>query len=311
MRPYSDEDLPQLLDTVAGWIGKAGRCGYDHIGELPHRIYENLRGRRPVGDLVQLWEAGDGIAGVAISLRFGVAFDVLAAPALRGSQAERRMLLSAYQTTAALMDPQAGPFVLTDVFDCDTARIRLLTDLGFEHFRSWDHVRERPLRDPVETAGSGHGYLLRSARPHDAGQLAAARNQSFGEDWTGELYRSAVMEKPGYDPAREIVAEAADGRIAAFAVYWVDQRNKTGHFELVGTHRDFRRQGLARAVMLEAMRQMRELGITLVTVHHLAGNVAARRLYESLGFEQRYLTLGFRRRSPQLPAPGQPSAYVP
>jgi len=59
------------------------------------------------------------------------------------------------------------------------------------------------------------------------------------------------------------------------------------------------------------MRQMRELGITLVTVHHLAGNVAARRLYESLGFEQRYLTLGFRRRSPQLPAPGQPSAYVP
>src|ERR1700689_1569545 len=87
MRPYADEDLPRLLDTVAGWISEAGRCGYDHIGELPHRIYENLRGRRPVGDLVRLWEAGG--AGVEINLRFGVAFDVFAAPALRGSEAER------------------------------------------------------------------------------------------------------------------------------------------------------------------------------------------------------------------------------
>jgi hypothetical protein len=94
IRPYSDEDMPQLQETVAGWIARAGRCGYDHIGELPHRIYENLRGRQPVGDLVQLWEDADGIAGIAINMRFGAAFDVFAAPALRGSEAERRMLLS-------------------------------------------------------------------------------------------------------------------------------------------------------------------------------------------------------------------------
>jgi mycothiol synthase len=302
MRPYADEDLPRLLDTVAGWISEAGRCGYDHIGELPHRIYENLRGRRPVGDLVRLWEAGGAIAGVEINLRFGVAFDVFAAPALRGSEAERSMLLSAYQTTASLIDPQAGPFVLTDVFDCDAARIRLLAGLGFEQFRSRDHIRERDLRDLAGPPGPGDGYLLRSARLQDAGQLAAARNQSFDENWTGDLYRSAVMEKPGYDPSREIVAEAADGRIAAFAVYWVDERNKTGHFEPVGTHRDFQRQGLARAVMLAAMRQMHDLGVTLVTVSHLGENLAARRLYESIGFEKRYETLGFRRALPRPPA---------
>jgi ribosomal protein S18 acetylase RimI-like enzyme len=310
MRPYADEDLPRLLDTVAGWIEQAGRCGYDHVGELPHRIYENLRGRRHVGDLVRLWEAGGTIAGVEINGRFGVAFDVLAAPALRGSQAERSMLVSGYQTTASLIGPQAGPFVLTDVFDCDAARIRLLTGLGFEQFRCWDHVRERDLRDLPGPPGPRDGYLLRSARLQDAGQLAAARNESFDENWTGDLYRSAVMEKPGYDPSREIVAETADGRIAAFAVYWVDERNKTGHFEPVGTHRDFQRQGLARAVMLAAMRQMRELGVTLVTVNHLAENLAARRLYETLGFEKRYETLGFRRALP--PAAGGPlGPYVP
>src|SRR5215831_12803654 len=41
MRPYSDTDMPRLQDTVAGWIAEAGSCGYDHIGELPHRIYED------------------------------------------------------------------------------------------------------------------------------------------------------------------------------------------------------------------------------------------------------------------------------
>jgi mycothiol synthase len=299
IRPYSDEDMPLLLRTVAGWIAEAGRCGYDHIGELPHRIYENLRGRRPVGDLVQLWEGGEGLAGIAIGLRFGVAFDVLTAPSLRGTEAERAMLVAMARTTARSMDP-AEPYVLTDVFDCDTARISLLTELGFARFRNWDHVRERDLREPVAEPDPGAGFRLRSAQLQDAEQLAAARNHSFDEDWTGDQYRSAVMEKPGYDPSREIVAEAADGRIAAFTVYWADVVNATGHFEPVGTHRDFRRRGLGRAVMLRAMREMQELGLTLATVNHLAGNLPARRLYESMGFRTRYETLGFRRETPAL-----------
>lgn len=86
------------------------------------------------------------------------------------------------------------------------------------------------------------GFLLRGARLADADQLADARNHSFEEDWTGHQYRSVVMTKPGYQPEREIVAEAPDGRIAAFAVYWVDERNRVGHFEPVGTHHDFRRR---------------------------------------------------------------------
>lgn len=41
-----------LQDVVAGWIAQAGPGCYDHIGELPHRSYENLRGRQPAGDQV-------------------------------------------------------------------------------------------------------------------------------------------------------------------------------------------------------------------------------------------------------------------
>jgi len=304
-RPYTDSDLPRLTATVAGWIAEAGRCGYDHVGELPHRIYENLRGRHPVGDLVHLWETGGEIVGLAICLRFGAAFDVLTAPALRGTAAESAMLRHAYETTARYLAADER-FVLTDVFDRDTTRIRLLTELGFTHFRTWDDVTERDLTGPLPEPVVPDGFTLRSARLSDADQLAEVRNHSFDTDWTGEEYRSAVMTKPGYHPDREIVVEAPDGRIAAFTVYWIDEHNRFGHFEPVGTHREFQRRGLARAVMLAAMHRMRALGLTTVSVNHNAENEPARRLYTSLGFRRRHVTYGFRRPRPD--RSGQPSA---
>jgi mycothiol synthase len=226
---------------------------------------------------------------------------------LRDSDAERLMLRSATETTGGLMRGSGEPYVLTDVFDCDVARIQLITELGFEQFRIWDEVRTTDLGRELPEPDPGD-FVLRSARLADADELATARNHSFEAAWTGQQYRSCVMTRPGYDPAREIVAEAPDGRIAAYTVYWTDIRNKIGHFEPVGTHSDFRRRGLARAVMLEAMKYMQRDGITIATVHHLAENVPARQLYESIGFQKKHETLGFRRPLQTAPVIRMPQA---
>ncbi|MEU8319313.1 hypothetical protein AB0C33_13150 [Nonomuraea sp. NPDC048881] len=111
MRPrvFRHEDLPRLRQVLSGWIAEAGRCGYDHAGELPHRVYDNLRDRRPAAELVRLWEDAGGLAGIAILLRFGCAFDVFAAPRLRGGPAELDMLEWAAGATARRAAGRAGP----------------------------------------------------------------------------------------------------------------------------------------------------------------------------------------------------------
>jgi ribosomal protein S18 acetylase RimI-like enzyme len=296
-RAYTDDDLPQLQAALALWIQEAGACGYCHVGGLPHRIYENLRGRHPLGQLVQVWEDDRSIVGIAINFRFDIAFDVFTCPSYRGTDVELRMLQSAYATTLRCVKQleREDTSVVTDVYSCDDARMELLQQLGFEEYRLWDHITERSLSGSIPEWRLPDGFTIRPATMDDYAQLAGARNDAFSASWSPEMYRDQVMRKPGYQPEREIVVVAADGRIAAFTVIWLDQLNKVGQFEPVGTRRDFQRRGLARAMMLYALGEMKRLGLETATVEHDASNLAALELYRGLGFRKKYETLGYRR----------------
>jgi GNAT superfamily N-acetyltransferase len=57
-----------------------------------------------------------------------------------------------------------------------------------------------------------------------------------------------------------VLIEAPDGTLAATAIVWLDESTRTGEFEPVGTHRDFRRQGLGRALQLYGMHLARAAG---------------------------------------------------
>jgi ribosomal protein S18 acetylase RimI-like enzyme len=297
-RPYVDDDFPRLQAALAGWINVAGACGYYHVGNLPHWIYALLRGRRPVGELVQVWEDGVRIVGMAVTGLFDNAFQVFVSPLRRGTDAEFVMLQSAFTTTrrfvpASRKDDAA---VITDVFSCDNARMELLHRLGFAQYRLWDHINERGLSEAIPEAYIPNEFRIRSATLDDTAQLALVRNDAFSADWTAELYRTEVMQKPGYHPNHEIVVVAPDGQIAAFTLIHLDPVNKVGLFEPVGVRRAFQRRGLARAMMLYALHEMQRQGMATATVEHDASNQAARALYRSLGFRKKYETLGYQRR---------------
>jgi ribosomal protein S18 acetylase RimI-like enzyme len=296
-RAYCDDDLPALQAALADWITQSGSCGYGHIGDLPHRIYAELRGRHPIGALVQIWEAAGTISGVAICFRFEAAFDLLVAPILRGSTVELAMLETATSITHQHMQMigRAGDPVLSDVYRCDIQRQALLAQLGFAEYRMWDEIAERSLAEAIPAVHLAHGFQIRAATFHDAAGLADARNDAFGDNWTSTQYHQQVMAKPGYHPDHECVVVAPDGQIAAFCVYWLDHHNQIAKIEPVGTRAAFRRMGLGRAMLTSVLQQLGLAGMHTAVIEYDATNLPARSLYHSLGFQVRYETLGYRR----------------
>ena len=99
---------------------------------------------------------------------------------------------------------------------------------------------------------------------------------------TTERYGN-VIARPPYRPELDWVAVGGDGRCAAYALVWLDEANGVAELEPVGTHPDFRRRGLARAVCSHALAAARALGAHTGLVYAVTRSPAVT-LYESLGF---------------------------
>ena len=75
-----------------------------------------------------------------------------------------------------------------------------------------------------------------------------------------------------------------DSVIAAYVNGWIDPLNRIGALGPVGARPAYRRQGLARAALLECLRRMQARGVDRVCVSTGASNTPALRLYQSIGF---------------------------
>ncbi|MFI9627471.1 GNAT family N-acetyltransferase [Streptomyces sp. NPDC052042] len=150
---------------------------------------------------------------------------------------------------------------------------------------SWTQLNERHLTD-LEQPVLPDGFRFRTA--DEAGPEAAvqAHLDAWGSSaYTTESYQG-VRQTAGYRGDLHILVEAPDGTMAASTIMWLDEANRTAEFEPVGTHRDYRRRGLARAMLLHGMHRARAAGATHMTVACLGapGHPQARGLYYSVGF---------------------------
>jgi GNAT superfamily N-acetyltransferase len=149
----------------------------------------------------------------------------------------------------------------------------------------WTQLNERDLTD-VEQPVLPARFRFRTA--DEAGPEAAVR--AHVDAWARSSYTAqsyeGVRQTAAYRGDLHVLVEAPDGTMASSAIMWLDEANKTVEFEPVGTHRDYRRLGLARAMMLHGMQLAREAGATHATVVCLGapGHPGARGLYYSVGF---------------------------
>jgi GNAT superfamily N-acetyltransferase len=296
-RTYAGEaDLKLLQDFNAAAIAATDHCGYLHPGDIPHHIYNGNKYYDPV-ELMTIWEDDQGVAAWLLVGPRHKSYDAQVRPDLRGNDLEREVLEYADARTVELMRQYdiAGDCIYGDAFQGDTARVQLLSALGWEPDNELPYVLNRTEISSIAVPTLPYGFSFRSANGiEEAAALADVHNASFSSNWTPELYRQ-VMESPGYAPERELVIQAPDGAFAAFTVIWFDHLNRTGLFEPVGTHKDHRRRGFGRAIILYGMQQMAAAGMKFATVAHFGNNEAARELYQACGFKPWYLLDGYKK----------------
>ncbi|MEV4278494.1 GNAT family N-acetyltransferase [Actinoplanes xinjiangensis] len=151
----------------------------------------------------------------------------------------------------------------------------------------WTQLNQRDLTDVAEPA-LPEGFRFRDA--DEAGPEAAVRAHVDAwapSTYTAEAYQG-VRQTAGYRGDLHILVEAPDTTMVASTIMWLDEVNRTVEFEPVGTHPDFRRRGLATAMLLHGMRSARRAGAVHATVACLGapGHPRARGLYHGVGFRE-------------------------
>jgi ribosomal protein S18 acetylase RimI-like enzyme len=153
----------------------------------------------------------------------------------------------------------------------------------------------RALDRDIDPAPLPKGVRLRDCIDIDPQARAACHREAWNHlDHIGiENARSTftyktyarLLDSSVYDPSLDILAETAEGQFVAGCICWADEASGIGAFEPVGTHVDFRGQGLARAVNVEGLRRLKARGLRWGRVGTAHFNAPAIATYLSCGFE--------------------------
>jgi ribosomal protein S18 acetylase RimI-like enzyme len=180
------------------------------------------------------------------------------------------------------------------------ARIRLWLEDGDAAAFGWLWTRRREL-----------DFTVHPERGELAGEVLAWAGADADRTWALDSDRSMVeaILAAGYERddrrwyehhVRELEDEVEppalprDGSFAAFCLGWLDDENRAGLLEPVGTHPDHRRLGLASAVCLATLRSLRQHGACSAVVLSDGGS-AATALYEKIGMRVVARHVAFRR----------------
>jgi ribosomal protein S18 acetylase RimI-like enzyme len=170
------------------------------------------------------------------------------------------------------------------------AREAALRENGFERGKAYGIFRLRDVDTPVPDFSPPEGYVIRSVRPEeDFDRIAAAIRVVFGH---GEWFTGEVLEKlfraSFYRGDLDLVAVAPSGDIASFCTFRIDPLSRVTELEPMGTLPEYRRMGLAKALLFEGFRRLARYDPTLLYIGGAADTPEANRLYEVTGFTERY-----------------------
>ena len=190
-----------------------------------------------------------------------------------------------------------GDALTTYSLSTDAERLAFLHRHGYEPHPTAVRVafHVRTLGEPEEIEPPA-GFRLRTVQAGDLEHRVAVHRAAWEPSRvTVESYRDVMAAWP-YRPDLDCVVEAPDGSFAASCLAWLDERNRVGELEPVGTDPAYRRRGLGAAVCRFALQRLREEDATQAVVY--SKTPEAKALYESIGFREHARSHALTRRRP-------------
>lgn len=225
---------------------------------------------------VMLWMEGDELVGLCIS-EYG-RNDIFIELKL-GYEHQYDQMFKWIDTWAAEKKQ-----IEVDVKDSDLNRMKELESRGYVFKEHCENQRTYDL-DKTEL-----GYEL------DTMFRIEAFKENLNYESRVELVRSAfdntsytdqnikrIMASHDYVEELDLCAVNDKGQLVAYCIGWHDPaKNGAGYVEPVGTHADFRRRGLASAIIKECFIRMKKRGIYVADISSEAEPATANYLYDSL-----------------------------
>ncbi|TFF94488.1 GNAT family N-acetyltransferase [Candidatus Thorarchaeota archaeon] len=263
-RPYMNW-IPTQLENVA-----FGPCGAEYLDEED--------------EYIRLWLADDRIAAFTMVKPSGECW-VNVHP---DHTTHVKELVEAAEQQLLQMKTGGEERPKLEVFVADPSKEleSVLVKRGYSLAGLEGYIRERAVYSPAPAYTVPEGFIVRNANiEEEFEEYRRVLGSVFGHcaNMTRSLARR-YSTASFYNAELDIVAVAPDGHFGAFCTVRVDPSSKITELEPVGTHPNYRRMGLAKAVICEGLKRLKKHSPTNVCIPGAAPTAAADRLYESLGF---------------------------
>jgi ribosomal-protein-alanine N-acetyltransferase len=122
--------------------------------------------------------------------------------------------------------------------------------------------------------------------PADLDEVMAIERASFRHPWSSSFF----LQELQVACARSILAQI-DNKIIGYVLFWLLQDEVDIHN--IAVHTGFRRQGIGQALLRQVVEQARRRHSSRVTLEVRVSNLAAQKLYESVGFISQGVRQGY------------------
>lgn len=170
----------------------------------------------------------------------------------------------------------------TIAYDWDTERQKLLKQRGYENRGVIEDVRIYDLTRSYPAVSLQPEFQITSLAEYGNSKARIdLENRIWGVSLDDAWFKGK-SSAPSYSSNWDLIVVSSEGKLVAQSLVWLYSKNQTAEIDPLGTHPTYRKQGLARALVLESFKRMRANGIHYAYIASESQDLIVSHLYTSL-----------------------------